>query len=334
MERLFTMATLVALMLGTWTPSADAQSAGERRAAGNAYNRASAAYLAEDWTGAARWFETAHRLAPNPAALTQAVRAHKLAGNDLRAATLSLRILASYEDDEQAATTARQILTGSRGRFVRVDVTCEECTVELDGTVQEHPSFFVTPGEAHQVTASFSTGPVTQSVRGPRGARRELSFEAPEEAEPVVSDEVDDPAEVDDEAAAAAAAAAAAQQDDPNTHRQQPTQDAGDSSGLSPIWFIGSAVLTAGAGAFLVWSAVDALDGVEAYEADPTPQRLADGQNRELRTNIMIGVTAGLGALTVALLVFTDWSGGDEESMEYGLAPLPGGAAASLRGHF
>jgi hypothetical protein len=59
----------------------------------------------------------------------------------------------------------------------------------------------------------------------------------------------------------------------------------------------------------LIWSGIDTLDGVPAYQADPTTERLADGQMRELRTNVMIGVTAGLAVTTLIFALVTDWDG-------------------------
>jgi len=312
----FVVSTLL-VVLGA-SSSAEAQSAEERRAAGNAYNRGSTAYLAENWAQAARWFETAHRLAPAAPALVQAVRAHKLAGNDLRAATLALRLNALYADNADASSTASEVLGEQQPRFLRVDVVCEGCSVELDGTLQEFPSFFVTPGEEHTVTASFETGEVEDTVRGRAGAQRELSFDAP----PPPPEGVTPPVEEDP-------------RDDPDDGRVAPAEPEDEGGGgLSPLFFISSAALTVGAGAVLVWSGLDALGGVEDYESDPTPEALAEGQNKELRTNIMIGVTAGLGAVTVLLLLFTDWDGDDEENVDVAVAPLEEGAAAFVGGRF
>jgi hypothetical protein len=298
---------------------AEAQSAEDRQAAGRAYNRGSAAYLAEDWPEAARWFEMAHRLAPAAPALVQAVRAHRLAGNELRAATLSLRLLTSYPNAEPARATAREVLEAYASQFFRVDVVCEECTLELDGAVLEHTSFFVTPDEPHTIRASFPTGEVEEQISGGAGEQRELPFDAPPptvagdltaEADPVTSP--------------------------PPTTTRHEGDDGQESSGLSPVFFIASAALTVGAGAVLVWSGLDALAGVDEYEMNPTAEALAAGQSKELRTNVMIGVTAGLAATTLVFAIFTDWSGGDEsdEATAWSIGPTPGGAAATLRGRF
>lgn len=84
--------------------------------------------------------------------------------------------------------------------------------------------------------------------------------------------------------------------------------------GLHPAIFLTSLALAVGAGGVLTWSGIDTLNGVPAYQmaaqqGDRTRAEmlLADGQGRELRTNILIGVTSGLGAVAVGTLIFTRW---------------------------
>jgi hypothetical protein len=109
-----------------------------------------------------------------------------------------------------------------------------------------------------------------------------------------------------------------------------------EGGGLPSFVFIAAAVLTAGAGAALIWSGVDTLSGVDEYERLRTPELLAEGQSKETRTNVLIGVTGALAIATVVLAIFTDWGGGDEDDHSVGaaLAPLPGGAAAFVEGRF
>ncbi len=319
---IFTWVFLALLLSAVWAPFACAQNAEERRAAGRAYNRGSTAYLAENWAEAARWFETAHRLAPAAPALIQAVRSHRLADHRLRAATLSLRLLALYPNDESATATAEEVLGEDADRFFRVDVVCDGCTVDLDGTLQEHPSFFVTPDEPHTITATFETGPVSETIHGEAGERRELTFDAP-------------PPSIGEELGTIETPTGGGNADDQVVI--QPPDDEVDSGGggLNPLFFISSVVLTAGAGGLLIWSGVDALSGVDAYEADPTDARLAEGQSKELRTNILIGVTGGLGIVSAVLLFLTDWGGSDdEEELDVALAPIAGGGAAFVGGRF
>lgn len=265
-------------------------SAADRQAAGQAYDRATAAYLARDYPRAATLFETAYRLAPSSAALLQSVRAHERAGNNLRAATLALRLQAFYASDAAAARQAETTLTATQGQFVRVDVTCAgECTLELDGVLQEHTSFFAAPGVPHAVRATFETGTTDREINGVAGTTERVSFEAP----------------------AAQVVAAGGEGGETTTDGES-----NGGSGLSPIPFIVALVATAAAGGVLVWSGVDALDGVPAYEAMPTRARLEDGQSRELRTNILVGVTGALAITTVILAIVTDWDGDGSSTAE------------------
>ncbi len=277
------------------TAPASEPSAADRQAAGQAYDRATAAYLARDYPRAATLFETAYRLAPASAALLQAVRAHERAANNLRAATLALRLQAFYGSDPAAARQADATLAATSGQFLRIDVTCVgTCTLELDGVLQEHSSFFAAPGVAHAVRATFETGDLERPVTGGAGTTQRMSFEPP--------------------AAAVAVGEGVGGQN----------QTGGESSGgggLSPIPFIIVLVATAAAGGVLAWSGVDALDGVPAYEAMPTLARLQDGQSRELRTNILIGVTGALALTTVILAIVTDWDGDGERADEASTTP-------------
>jgi hypothetical protein len=94
--------------------------------------------------------------------------------------------------------------------------------------------------------------------------------------------------------------------------------------------FITSLILTAGAGGVLVWSGLDTNAGVPAYtsaaargDLAEAQQLLTDGQGRELRTNILIGVTAGLGAVTVATAAATGW-GGSRVERRVAVVPVAG----------
>ena len=90
--------------------------------------------------------------------------------------------------------------------------------------------------------------------------------------------------------------------------------------GLSPVAFAIALGATAVAGGVLTWSGLDTLDGVPAYRDMPTVERLRDGQSRELRTNILIGVTGALALTSLILAIVTDWDG-EPESAAQGTAP-------------
>lgn len=85
---------------------------------------------------------------------------------------------------------------------------------------------------------------------------------------------------------------------------------------LEPIWFFVGAGATLVAGGVAVWSGLDTKNAFDEYERDlprltqaQADARVSDGHDRELRTNILIGATAGLGVATAVVgAFFVDWS--------------------------
>jgi hypothetical protein len=305
-------------------------SAQQRQAAAEAYDRGTAAYLARDYAAAARWFETAHRMAPAAPALLQAVRAHQRAGDVLRASNLALRLQAQYGDERQAMRVAAPLVEAAVRAYVRVDVSCTSCTVDLDGTLLEWPSFFVEADVEHAVGAHFETGDAApQTVRGAPGQALALTFDAPPPPEPTTS-------------TGPRGWPAAALRRRPADDVQGPVGEAPSradgrrgTDGLHPAVVLVAAGATVVTGGLLIWSGLDTTAGVPAYEANPTQEALEAGQQKELRTNVLVGVTALLGVTTGVLAIFTDWGGRDDAPpVEAGVAPTVGGAMGVVRGRF
>lgn len=291
----FALVALLSLVAG----GAQAQGR-ERAAAAQAFDRGTQEALTENWEAAAQWFETADRLSPAPAALSHAIEARRRAGHQMRAASLALRMQQTYPDDEAAQAMAAEVLEGAASQYVRVDVTCNEsCAVEVDGTLTGGMSFFVEPDREHEVAAAFEHGRVVQEVEARAGQTRALSFEGPPPPpEPEVRVGADG----------------------------QPL-DLSEPFRFPKATFLVAGALTLGAGAVMIWSGVDTVNHVDAYEeqaamcpAEPacTEARrlLEDGQSRERRTNALIGVTAGLAATTLVIAILTDWSGDDADDTE------------------
>jgi hypothetical protein len=198
-------------------------------------------------------------------------------------------------------------------------------------------SFFTTPSTAHQLTATFESGSKKATVQGAAGETRSIEFEAPPP---------------------------------PATPSKIPLRDIeSDSSAddsrapLQPLYtWIGLGV-TGALGIATIISGVDARAGVPEYEKAAmassecmrmTPGECAGlqsnatsllkaGEGRELRTNVLIGVTAfaAVGTGVVALFL-TDWSGSDSakdndatgSSAWLELEPRPGGVMSVLKGRF
>ncbi len=314
------------------TASAAAQSASDRQAAADAFDRGSAAYLEGDYPAAARWFEMANNLVPAAPVVLQAIRAHRRAGNELRAGTLALRLIGKWPDAPEV-DEAQQVVDEARERFVYVEVTCDaECTVELDGALMAHPAFFVEPGREVTVGAVFDNGTRTQTMTGSAGEQRTLRFERPEG--PALPPPEDDQG-LDEE---------------PSPTPVPPTEP--ERGGIRPALFVTSLVLTAGAGALLIWSGLDTLAINDDYETAAREERtmgaldfprasslLDEGQRAEKRTNALIGVTAGLATVTLLAAIFTDWGGREDSAEARGrlrpsLGVGPAGAGLALEGSF
>lgn len=294
-------------------PNTQKISVEDRAEAADAYDQGTSAYLSERYELAAHWFERAYRLVPTSTALLQAVRAHHKAGNSIRAANLALQLQDEYPGDERSKQVTDAAIAAVEPNSVLVKAQCEKkCTLELDGALVQHSTFFVTPEVEHSVKAAFDGGETSTFVKGAAGETKEVRLTAPAPSPPPPI----------------------------------------------PRWaFFSSVGATVAIGAITVWSGIDANKGVSAYEsaartasspginngASPTPAEIAqslleEGRQKERRTNILIGVTAGMAATTAVLGVFTNWKGESRETASSGVEPLIGvskaGGALSIKGRF
>jgi hypothetical protein len=295
------------------TPARATTSVEDRAKAAEAYDQATSAYLSEHYELAAHWFERAYRIVPTSAALLQAVRAHTKAGNSIRAANLALELRDQYPGDERAKQVADAVVARVAAASVRVDASCEkECTLEVDGALVRHPSFFVTPDVEHTIKAAYDEGETSMSVQGEPGSTKRVTLMAPVAPPPPPI----------------------------------------------PRWaFFSSLGATVALGAVTVWSGVNANRGVNDYEAavrtanspginngaSPTPAEqaaslLEEGKQKERRTNILIGVTAGMAVSTAVLGIFTNWKDESRERsakrIEAAVGVAHNGGALTLKGRF
>ncbi len=82
-----------------------------------------------------------------------------------------------------------------------------------------------------------------------------------------------------------------------------------------------------------MWSGLDALAGVDAYEAHPTQEGLEEGRSKELRTNLLLAGSAVLAATTVGIALFlTDWGSGATERVGVAFVPRSGGGTLVVAG--
>jgi hypothetical protein len=313
--RKFTGAGLAVVMVLLVAIPASAQDSRQRAAAAEAYDRGTSGYMTGEYADAAQWFETAHRLAPAPAALMQAIRAHQKAENLARAATLAVVLQNDYPGEAQAVQYADQILAETAPSLLRVDVDCSACEIDLDEAVQQARSLFVDPDTSHVIVAHFATGDVTKEISGSPGQTTTLRITAP-----------------------------AARLDAPAQDPEDPAASGGEDSsggGLPPlVTFIGAGVT----GAFLIATIISGVDtnaGVDAYEkaarsgAPNARKLLADGESKETRTNVLIGVTAVFAVATGVIAgVLTDWSSEEEADTHAAIIPTADGVMGFVESRF
>jgi hypothetical protein len=172
-------------------------------------------------------------------------------------------------------------------------VTCTPaCALGIDGRAAHERSLdrfevFVEPG-THQLVASWGAGRVERELTAVAGAEESIAFEEPLE-------EAEEEEEIED---------GITPQPVPVAPAPPPS-----SSGVHPGIFGALAGLAVVGLGVTIWSGVDTLDAAAAYRAAPTQARYNDGIGRELRTNVLIGVTSAVALTAAVLLFFTDWDG-------------------------
>ena len=318
--------SVLAMVLGT-SGLSYAQAAGAEptpaqvRVAAEAFDKGREAYKAEEYVDAAEQFEKADSNAPSSAALELAVRARDKAGELDRAATLLALALKRHPDDENLQKLSPDILKRAAEKLFEVSATCDQaCDLTVGGKIihgapDTQRTIYVTPG-ALTVRAGWSDNrSESKQLQAEAGGKGEVSFAAPataastsmakEPTEQVAPEPVTDP-----------------------TTDQGPAKKSG---GLPPAVVFVGAGLTAVAGGITIWSGLDTVNnpGADAVKkacagrGESCPE-YQEGLSKQKRTNVLIGVTAGLGAITLVIAaVATDWSGGkSSESAPQGSAKL------------
>jgi len=291
-------------------------SAADRTAAAEAYDNGTRRFLQHDYAGAANWFETADRMAPSALALSNAVRAHQQAGGPehlARAATLAARIIALYPTDAQAQRLAHRTIEQVGPQVGHVTVSCGQCQIEADGTMQQGSDFFVTPG-AHALVGHWPGGRANNaSVQVVAGQTQSV--------------EISEPAQ---QAVAVATSSSTPTSTSPITPSQPPVDTTPSRGGLHPGFFIGGLVATAAIGGVAVWSWLDATrqnsaliqNAMNTHTRDLAMEQSVQGA--ELRTTILDIAAAGVGAVTIGFLIFTRWSGGNDTHRRVSVSGSPG----------
>jgi hypothetical protein len=307
MPRAALAAVLAALALASAPALADGPrkppDAARVRTAAEQYDAGVAAFKAHDFERAASHFEAADAAVPSAAALRQAIRARAEAGQKSRAATLAALALDRYGRDDTTVKLAREALAKLGPELLRVNVSCVSPCVLAVGTrsVPGDPAtrwtVYLHPGK-EPLSASFlgGVGSASREIDGKAGASIDVRFDPEEPKKP---------------STVAPVIPATPPKSDPPKDEPPPPA----ARGISPAFFGVGLAITAGLGATTIWSGIDTINnpGTDAVKQacqtnSPSCQTLNEqGIAHQRRTNILIGATAGAGAVTVLLAVFTRW---------------------------
>lgn len=289
------------------------------QAASEAFDEGSKAFKAKDYDAAALAFEAADRAAPNPAALANAIRARKLAKQTARAATLAAAAVARYPKEKEITDLTDALLQTADKTLHRVTISCKpECTLLLDNKV-------ATPGTVPVFVAYLDPGPhtivggwsgertKTAKITGTAGGIESLDLVAPE-LPPVAASA---PATGDKKPPPVPTATTTSEEPGPPKPAASAKITEPPKGGLPPwVVFLGGGA-TVVLGGVATWSGIDTQqnpgpDAVRAACAGQTKDcaPFQRGLEKEKRTNILFGATAGAALVTgVVAVFFTNWSG-------------------------
>ncbi len=285
-----------------------APTAEQIKAAAAEFDQGRQAYRAKNYAEAAEHFESADRHAPSAKTLELAIRSRDEAGQLDRAATLAALGLARNPDNKAIQAAASSVLKRADKQLYRVDVQCSSpCDLVVGtklvyGKASTAKTVYLKPG-TYELRAGWSGGRnASQKVTATAGDHISVSFKEPPKPPPEKAKPVP------------ATGGGIHAGTGPGDHGVT-----GKHGGWSPtVFWIGTG-LTAVAGGLTIWSGIDTKNnpGADTVKAacqsnSPDCQSLYDdGRSRQLRTNVLIGVTAGLGVVTIVVgAVATDWHGG------------------------
>jgi hypothetical protein len=324
------------------TPAHGAPDAAAVRKARDAFDEASRAYRSERYELAASQFEAADAAVPSARALRMAIRSRMKAEQPARAATLAAQALRRYPDDAKTAGLAKETIASTESTLHRVEIVCAKPCVlavgmhAVHGKPSERWVLYLDEGKA-TVSASFEDGGDDQlDVQAVEGGSHDARLEPQPTAEPPTPTPPPTPASTDEPTPVA------------STPPDQPGGDAVELEGPTWIespWVFGFWMLaTAGVGGVTIWSGVDTLNnpGTDVVEESCVGQGVdcpeyQQGRSSQMRTNILIGATAGTAAIAAIFGIFvTDWDGEPDGETALSVTPQIGltDAGVGIGGRF
>lgn len=334
--RIASWALVALLALGPSAANAGPDPA-KLKAAADSFEAGTRNFGEKKYEEAAQRFEAADEAVPSAQALGLAIRARTEAGQGSRAATLSALALDLYPTDAAIVKLANDTLAKFKPKLEEVKISCvSPCIIAADAhIVHGEPAtrwtVYVEPGAKVSVGASFFGGisAKEQNLKAVAGGSTSIRFEPPKGNTPTTGPGAGG---APPETAGSGGSTGEGGSGGDGGSTGSDTTSGGDTStgaggdapkkpfGIHPAPFVVGLVATVGLGATTIWSGIDTLgnpgpDTVREQckgqgEECPAYQ---DGLAHELRTNVLIGVTAGVGATTIILAIVTNWKGKPKE---------------------
>jgi hypothetical protein len=303
-----------------------------------------AAFRNENYVEAAEAFEKADALAPNPKVLLLAIQSRELGGHMARAATLAALAEQRHPKDP-LFTDLGDLLKTAREGLHFLTITCESpCQITVGnrlvhGAAATRRYLFLEEGK-YRIRASWGQGEaLSKYYEASNGTRGKLRFDASGAGDGDSADDASSDAQASDDSSASeestqGESGASADSDDwgdgedwgdpegePEATKAGPAEavdtEAGSQGGVPTSVFWTGVAATGILVGVSTWSGIDTLQhpGTDAVRTkciglgESCPQ-YQEGLQNQLRTNILWGVTGGVGVITALVgAFFTDWNG-------------------------
>lgn len=279
------------------------------RAAADSFEAGAKAYKDGRFEEAAAHFEAADAAVPSSKALRFAIRARTEADQASRATTLAALALDRYPDDAETKKLATETIDKLGSGLHRAEVSCASpCLLAVGprivhGEAATRWVVYLDPGK-QSIGASFGKiAAPERAVDASAGGSSAVRF-APAEGSRTPKG---------DAGAGGATPGGGTGGADVGTG-EEPEKD----WRIHPAPFVVGVIATAALGGTTIWSGIDTMNnpGADAVREGCRGQGedcelYQEGQSKELRTNALIGATAGVAVVTVVLAIVTDWDGDD-----------------------
>ncbi len=286
------------LALGICEPQpARAQSTDRDRAA-EAFDAGVKHYERAEYAEAARAFLRANETLPSKDAVENALKSALRANDQMLVVAAAQRAVRRDADAPELAARAREALVQASAKLAVLDLACSvsDCQIRIDGAIVAERPAYVLPG-GRSLVAVAGKARAEERMRLEAGVRYQITLH------PVLPGSAERRAEVVPSAPTKRAKAI-----DPAAPTGDTKADVAASRPLSPALFyvgLGTSVVLAGV---TTWSGIDTLGAKSDLTSRSTTTEVDDVRGKALRTDVLLGTTVLVSALTTyAGVALVDW---------------------------